>query len=196
MTTKICKCDNCEWTGTEDDLGKTLWEIHHLAERLDPGSTVPAGECPECLCLAYIVEERPIAAPDLLPALQRCVNYIDDDLHETTREEDPEVFALSDAAHAAIASAEELAKLPLRIAVTVEGGLVQNVITEDRRLLSVEVTVIDYDTEGADADKISRVPQEPITTDDSNFADAVVSMHEIGLAKIDLGSIRSKESVS
>ena len=48
-----CKCDNCDWSGLETDVGRTLHQIHHLAERLDVGGTVPAGECPECGCLAY-----------------------------------------------------------------------------------------------------------------------------------------------
>lgn len=54
--TKV-QCGNCPWEGNEDDLAKPLFEIHHLAERLDPGSTVPAGECPECGSLAYPVAE-------------------------------------------------------------------------------------------------------------------------------------------
>jgi hypothetical protein len=57
-------CDNCEWTGDEESLGeededgelygRTLHQIHHLADRLDPGGVVPAGECPECGALAYL----------------------------------------------------------------------------------------------------------------------------------------------
>jgi hypothetical protein len=48
-------CDNCQWEGDEEQLGRTLVEVHHLGERLDPGSIVPAGECPECSCFAYLV---------------------------------------------------------------------------------------------------------------------------------------------
>ena len=51
------RCDNCEWSGSDEQLGRTLSEMHHLAERLDPSSTVPSGECPECGCLAYPVRE-------------------------------------------------------------------------------------------------------------------------------------------
>lgn len=46
-------CDNCDWKGTEADLEVTLGAIPHLADRLDVGGTVPAGECPECGALAY-----------------------------------------------------------------------------------------------------------------------------------------------
>ena len=58
MSEPLCKCDNCQWEGAADDLGIALFEIHHLADRLDPGSIVPAGECPECGSFAYF------AAPD------------------------------------------------------------------------------------------------------------------------------------
>lgn len=56
---KTCKCDNCGWTG---DMIPDLSEIPYLAERLDPGSIVPAGECPDCRALVYIVPE-PKSAP-------------------------------------------------------------------------------------------------------------------------------------
>jgi len=58
MTARVCKCDNCQWTGIESQLGKTLFQIHRLAERLDPGSVVPAGECPKCGSFAYLMGEQ------------------------------------------------------------------------------------------------------------------------------------------
>lgn len=49
------RCDNCDWTGdSEDETVKTLVQVHHLGERLDPGSEVPAGECPECGAFVYL----------------------------------------------------------------------------------------------------------------------------------------------
>ena len=51
------QCDNCNWRGTDEQLGLPLSEIRHLAERLDPGGIVPAGECPECGCLAHPIAE-------------------------------------------------------------------------------------------------------------------------------------------
>jgi uncharacterized protein DUF6874 len=60
-----CYCDNCDWTGSEEELGKTINQIHHLAERLDVGGEVPAGECPECACLAYI--DKPEISPESNP---------------------------------------------------------------------------------------------------------------------------------
>lgn len=47
------RCDNCMWNG---DVGE-LNPIKDLEARLDPGGVVPAGECPECGCLAYETEE-------------------------------------------------------------------------------------------------------------------------------------------
>lgn len=55
MTT--CKCDNCNWTGDEADLRCTTAETPHLKLRVDAGATVPAGECPACGCLAYLIDE-------------------------------------------------------------------------------------------------------------------------------------------
>jgi len=43
-------CDNCDWTGRCDALDP----IDDIDQRLDPGSEVPAGQCPECGALAYL----------------------------------------------------------------------------------------------------------------------------------------------
>lgn len=67
------RCDNCDWEGDEsnfpdnyDELeheqiegqyGKPLWLVHHLNSRLDEGSEVPVGECPDCQCFCYLAEE-------------------------------------------------------------------------------------------------------------------------------------------
>lgn len=45
-----CKCDNCDWRGPVSALG----DIHDAEERLYPGETVPAGECPECGAFAHL----------------------------------------------------------------------------------------------------------------------------------------------
>lgn len=46
------KCADCSWEGELQDVRyppeNSLWE------RLDPGSEVPAGECPECGAFAYL----------------------------------------------------------------------------------------------------------------------------------------------
>lgn len=45
-------CANCDWSGDIDDL-KPIKDIH---QRVAPGETMPAGECPECGCLAHLDE--------------------------------------------------------------------------------------------------------------------------------------------
>lgn len=45
-------CNNCGWTGNE--LVYELPELDQLYERIEPGETVPAGECPECDALAHV----------------------------------------------------------------------------------------------------------------------------------------------
>jgi hypothetical protein len=49
-------CDNCSWSGMRSELRdppeNCLWE------RLDAGSEVPAGECPECGAFAYLVRDE------------------------------------------------------------------------------------------------------------------------------------------
>ena len=51
------ECDNCDWTGTENDLEDGLAGVSDLFERLDVGSEVPAGECPECGAFVYLAEK-------------------------------------------------------------------------------------------------------------------------------------------
>jgi len=48
-------CDNCTWTGSIDDVVYP----QDLFERLTPGAEVPAGECPKCGALAYLVKPEP-----------------------------------------------------------------------------------------------------------------------------------------
>jgi len=54
----LVKCDNCDWRGDSSDVKFTLEEVVDLGERLDPGSEVPYGECPQCDCLCYL--DRPV----------------------------------------------------------------------------------------------------------------------------------------
>lgn len=59
---KLCSCDNCDWEGSITELRCQLAQIPDLAQRLDVGSEVPAGECPECGALAYEVDA--VRVPD------------------------------------------------------------------------------------------------------------------------------------
>lgn len=64
---------------------------------------------------------------------------------------------------------------PIRIGVTLEGGLLQDVFS-DRLLPGVEVVVIDYDTDGSDeAVEVEQIDAKDKTT---GWADACVSTYE------------------
>jgi hypothetical protein len=47
-----------------------------------------------------------------------------------------------------------------RIVITVQGGLIQDISSSE----PIECLVIDYDTEGADADQLTSIPQDDGTT--------------------------------
>ncbi len=68
------------------------------------------------------------------------------------------------------------------IAVIMEGGICQGVISDDGRLQRVEYLTIDYDQEGADLDEVVPVPQG----DGSEEQNAVIGGGEIGRPGIDL----------
>ena len=51
--TLVHVCDNCGEVYTDETLPKTLYQIHHLADRLSPGCPTPSGECGECGALTY-----------------------------------------------------------------------------------------------------------------------------------------------
>jgi hypothetical protein len=54
------KCDNCgKRYEREEQLKYVFPDIPGLAERLDPGGTVPSGECSACGALVY-PKDRPI----------------------------------------------------------------------------------------------------------------------------------------
>lgn len=47
------RCGNCDWCGTAIELEA----ISDIEERLYPGETVPAGQCPDCGALAYLLKD-------------------------------------------------------------------------------------------------------------------------------------------
>ena len=53
------KCDNCGKITIESMLN----EARDLHQRVDMGGEMPAGECPACGSLAYLVDEKPKKAP-------------------------------------------------------------------------------------------------------------------------------------
>ena len=62
------------------------------------------------------------------------------------------------------------------IVITIEGGLIQGISSDDPAEIGKEITIIDYDAEGADAEELRQVPQG-----DGETADGVVSTHEVGV---------------
>ena len=68
-----CECGVCGWTG----YFGLLDDIDGCS--LTPGDPSPAGRCPECDALAYVVTPKTLAAdaaPDLLAALQEAESFI------------------------------------------------------------------------------------------------------------------------
>ena len=54
------KCDNCATVfAVESELDHVFPDIPDLVNRLDPGGTVPSGECPHCGALIYLAPVRP-----------------------------------------------------------------------------------------------------------------------------------------
>lgn len=86
-----CQCDNCGWTGMDGDLDR----ISDYAQRTAPGyMEMPAGQCPECGCLAYFEDEDTrkhralrYAAPDLLAAAKHAAQELVANLYPEEREE-------------------------------------------------------------------------------------------------------------
>lgn len=101
-----------------------------------------------------------------------------------------EVMADPDATEADMqrALAEEEAQPKPKLAIILEGGLVQCVISDRPELFAgFDVCVIDYDSEGADDDEIFLVRQG-----DGSREEACVGHHEVTLAGIDLHDIEPK----
>lgn len=53
----MVECDNCSRRWDETTLKVRFPDIPGMMERIEPGGTVPAGECPECGALVYPVEQ-------------------------------------------------------------------------------------------------------------------------------------------
>ncbi len=51
--TTRCACYNCGKTWAFSDLH----DMSDIQDRIAPGETVPAGQCPECCGLTHLIEE-------------------------------------------------------------------------------------------------------------------------------------------
>lgn len=79
MSEKRFTCGNCDWSGPEAELG----EVQDLLQRIEPGDTVPDGECPCCGALAF--EVKPTAGPDAADVLARIIATVNE-FEKTTQE--------------------------------------------------------------------------------------------------------------
>lgn len=79
---------------------------------------------------------------------------------------------------------------PPQLAVVLEGGVVQSIVSDRPDEVNADVMVIDYDTEGSDEEGKSYVRQ-----DDGSYAEAWVYSHGIGKATIGLDDILDAEPV-
>lgn len=68
------QCANCAWKGRGADLRPVI----DLEQRIEPGGTVPAGECPECHALAYLVPK--FRGKIISVTIHRCTGGPDQDL--------------------------------------------------------------------------------------------------------------------
>ena len=48
-----CQCDNCGHVCTADELN----EIEDLEQRIGAGNVIPAGDCPKCGCLSFMLPD-------------------------------------------------------------------------------------------------------------------------------------------
>ncbi len=64
---RAVECGDCQWHGAAADLDP----IADAQERLYPGEIVPAGQCPSCGTLAYLVEEPAFTVLLLRPDWQQ-----------------------------------------------------------------------------------------------------------------------------
>lgn len=106
---KHCQCDNCGWSGSMDDLRAQLDEVECGLERLDPGSVVPAGECPKCGAFAYIDDGKQRlldASLEILCSLQSCAEMLEELLRTAASNDQADAIDLVlTGARAAIAKA-------------------------------------------------------------------------------------------
>lgn len=108
----VC-CDNCDWSGTEDDCV----DAKYLHARLTPGGIVPAGECPECGALAYLTEVSIGEAPrqmirDLLGAIGNLVEQVEQMKGMFPDEDGAIAAALENAGETVEAVEKQIAGLP------------------------------------------------------------------------------------
>lgn len=74
------------------------------------------------------------------------------------------------------------------LAVVIEGGVVQFVVSSDPAAIGQTVRIIDYDTEGADPASLVEIP---LLGEDDKVVDAVTWREEVTVSDLDLANIRA-----
>jgi hypothetical protein len=69
-----CECDNCDWSGDEDDLD----ELTDAYESVEAGCEYPAGRCPKCNACAYDANGITWKRDQLLEACVKALKDIPD----------------------------------------------------------------------------------------------------------------------
>lgn len=137
-TDRPVECDNCDWKGTEKQMRAEFCDVEDLHELIEPGKEVPAGECPECGALAYLMKESPETCLNRLADAAREAQAVLGDLSRDSRlsEREDEIYIELREALAAAEQADDL-----KVVVEVRGGCAE--VT--RCPTGVKVNVIDHD---------------------------------------------------
>jgi len=105
-------CDNCDWKG-EPKI--KLGDIPDLNERLDEGSVVPSGECPECGALCYVdqptTEIKIVVRGGVLQAVYSTDKTVDAELIDLDNQDDETAAAIRDARAEALATDVNFAEI-------------------------------------------------------------------------------------
>jgi len=78
-----------------------------------------------------------------------------------------------------------------KIAIIIEGGVVQDIVSDDPKSFDQhEIVLIDYDVDGSDPNELFLVPQ-----DDGTVAEAIVNHVNISQATVNLDNIEPAADV-
>jgi hypothetical protein len=162
------RCDNCGRTyADESELACVYPAIPDLLARIEPGGTVPYGECPNCGCLVY--EEPEPEMPRCLVCGDRVdVNGFRDHLesHHPNAAgmdwEDVQAQFIQDTTDERPAMAPRQpnrpnGRSPTRVVIVLEGALVQQVLAGAP---GCTYAVVDRDTEGVEPDRLRLDPAD------------------------------------
>lgn len=173
-------------------MKKLLTEILERFPQADPESEFYNEEIDGCDAVNFISE----IVPDIRKCLEKLAAQENQTLNtlaaawdfiENVTDEDPQrndkFFALRERVRNEFW--EERKAISPTVAIVLEGGLVQSVVSDYPNLLpSMNLLVLDYDTEGADQEELLQVPQP-----DGTLSEATGHYEGINQAEIDLAAV-------